>query len=501
VAEVAQARGGLRLENVSKTFPAQRALDGVDLAIGQGEICGLVGANGSGKSTLIKILAGYHQPDPGARASIGGRDLELGSHAAAAAAGVRFVHQDLGLIGTMTVAENLTLDEASGAAWWVRTRRDAARVRELLDEFDLDLDPTQLVDTLSAAERTLLAVVRAIRDGVQRLGILVLDEPTGTLSTDETVQLFEFLRRLRDRGASVLFVTHRLEEVFEIADRVTVLRDGRRVFDAATEDLDQDELVEAMVGRPLEAFYPSPPPVNREILFEVDAVCGPNVDALSFTVHSGEIVGFAGLTGSGRETLAALVSGVVPWSSGEVRIAGEPHTRLDPAAAIARGVAYVPSDRKALGSISDFTVRENLTLPRIPARRSRWLSLRSERAEAATWLSRLKVKPSEPDAGFATLSGGNQQRVILARWLRCGSRVFVLDEPTQGVDVAGKADIYEALTDAARAGAAIAIASTDADELAATCDRVLVLRSGQIRAELFGDALTSHAISHHEHGG
>jgi ribose transport system ATP-binding protein len=494
-------RGGLRLENVSKTFPAQRALDRVDLAIGRGEIRGLVGANGSGKSTLIKILAGYHQPDPGARAHVDGEELELGSHAAAAAAGVRFVHQDLGLVGTMTVAENLTLDETSGAAWWVGRRRDAARVRHLLGEFDLDLDPNQPVDTLSAAERTLLAVVRAIRDGLDQLGVLVLDEPTGTLSTDETGHLFALLRRLRDRGASVLFVTHRLEEIFEIADRVTVLRDGGRVLDAATADLDQHELVEAIVGRPLEAFYSSPPPVNREVLFAVDGVCGPNIDALSFTVHSGEIVGFAGLTGSGRETLAALVSGAVPWSQGAVRIAGQRHTRLDPGVAIAAGVAYVPADRKRLGSISDFTVRENLTLPDIPARRSRWLSLRAERTQTTGWLERLAVKPADPDAGFATLSGGNQQRVILARWLRCRSRVFVLDEPTQGVDVAGKADIYEALTDAARAGAAVVMASTDADELAATCDRVLVLRSGRVRAELHGDALTSHAISHHEHGG
>ncbi len=498
--EVALTLGGLRLESVSKTFPAQRALDEVDVTIAPGEIRALVGANGSGKSTLIKILAGYHEPDAGAQASVGGRPMALGSHAAAHAAGVRFVHQDLGLVGEMTVAENLGLDETTGRRW-LSSRGDRDRARRLAAEFELELEPDRLVADLGAAERTMVAVLRAVRDGLDELGLLVLDEPTGTLSTTETAQLFALLRRLRDRGASVLFVTHRLEEVFEIADTVSVLRDGRSVVDGACSDFDADALVEAIVGRPLDAFYPSPPPPRREVLLEVEDLAGPNVAGLTFAAHSGEILGFAGLTGSGRESVAALVAGVVGWTRGRVRIAGAVREHLDPATAIAAGVAYVPADRKRLGSIAELTVRENLTLPEIPVGRTGWLSLREERAETATWIDRMRVQPRRTDAAFGDLSGGNQQRVILARWLRCGSRVFVLDEPTQGVDVAGKTDVYNALTDAARAGAAVLIVSTDADELAALCDRVLVFRAGRVRTELSGAALTSHAISHHEHRG
>ncbi len=491
----------MRLENVSKTFSGRRVLDGVDLEVAPGTVHALVGANGSGKSTLIKALAGYHAPDAGARGWVGGEEITLGSSAAAADAGVRFVHQDLGLLVDMTVAENLTLDEESGASWWVRNRDDAGRARELLREYDLNLDVGATVSELGAAERTMLAVVRAIRGGLDEVALLVLDEPTGTLSTHETGQLFELLQQLRERSASVLFVTHRLEEVFEIGDRVTVLRDGRKVLDAATLEIDEERLVEMIVGRPLEEFYPDPPPVNRETLLEVKGLSGPNVDSVSFVVHGGEILGFAGLTGSGREVIASLLAGVVPWRAGEMAIEGRRYQRLDPAGAIAAGIGYVPADRKGLGSIGELTVRENLTLPRLPKGAGRWLSLRAERAESVPWLERLAVRPQAPEALFSTLSGGNQQRVILARWLRCGSRAFVLDEPTQGVDVAGKADIYEALVAAARAGACVVMASTDADELVATCDRVLVFGAGRLCAELTGDGLTPHAISHHEHRG
>lgn len=499
--QVVSKKGGLRLENVSKTFSGRCVLSEADLDVAAGTIHALVGANGSGKSTLIKILAGYHGPDSGARGWVGHEQIALGSPTAATDAGVRFVHQDLGLLADMTVAENLTIDEESGASWWVANRNDSRRARELLREYDMEIGVGKTVSELGAAERTMLAVVRAIRDGLDELALLVLDEPTGTLSTEETGQLFELLQQLRGRGASVLFVTHRLEEVFQIADRVTVLRDGRKVLDTATEQIDEAQLVETIVGRPLDDFYPEPPPANREILLEAKGLSGPNVDAVDFVVHGGEILGLAGLTGSGREAIVGLLAGAVPWTAGEVTVAGRTYEQLDPPTAIAAGLAYVPADRKGLGSIGELTVRENLTLPRLTASSSRWLSLRAERAESALWLERLGVRPQAPEAVFSTLSGGNQQRVILARWLRCGSRAFVLDEPTQGVDVAGKADIYQALVAAAREGAAVVMASTDTDELVATCDRVLVFRSGRICAELTAGGLTAHAISHHEHRG
>lgn len=494
-----EARSGLVIERLSKSYTGQLALDSVDYNVGRGEIHALLGHNGSGKSTLIKVLAGYHRPDPGGEAWLDGQPIELGSAASARARGLRFVHQDLGVIREMSVLDNVILGGDYRRGWWVADGFESGDVKRLFDELELEIDPRRRLGDLGPAEQTMVAIARAVRDGVDGNGALLLDEPTATLSDRGTCQLFALLKRIRSLGKPIVYVTHRLNEVLELADRVTVLRDGRRVATEPIAACDHERLVELIVGAAVEEFYAtshSNTPSEDAVLC-ADGLAGGTLRSLSFGVRKGEIVGFAGVEGSGREEVAELLFGGVPWDGGELRWEGTTRTRLDPTTAITAGMAYLPADRKQHGAITAFTVRENLTLPQLRAKGWRWLSLSKERADARRWLERMSITPSDPERSFATLSGGNQQRVLLARWLRCGARLFLLNEPTQGVDVKAKAEIYRELAAAAERGAAILIASADAEDLAATCDRVLVLVRGEVVAELHGSELTVDAIVRH----
>jgi ribose transport system ATP-binding protein len=485
---------GLVIRDLRKSFPGQVALAGADLHLRPGEVHALLGQNGSGKSTLIKILAGFHQPDHVGETRLHGAALALGSTPAAHQAGLRFIHQDLGLVSDLDLVDNLALGGSYEGRWWLSARREAQAARVLLAELGLDLDVRQNVGRLTSAERTMVAVARSLRGGVPSRGILVLDEPTASLPGVDVSRLFGLIRTVAARGTAVLYVTHRIAEVFELADRVTVLRDGRTVFTSAVSEVTSDGLIEHIVGRPLDEFFPEPPPSGLQIALEARDLRTSRMRSVSLRVHSGEILGIAGITGSGREDLAPALFGAIPLGSGQVIVRGRTVAPLDPARAIAAGIAYLPPDRKRESAIPAFTVRENLTLPRLSTRRG-WLGYRRERAETDRWLAALDVRPADADRVLATLSGGNQQKVVLARWLRCSSRVLVLDEPTQGVDVGAKSMIYRSLTDAARQGAAIVVASSDAEELARLCDRVLVMRDGYVGAELSGPSLSADEIS------
>jgi len=486
---------GLVIHGLRKTFPGQVALAGVGLHLRPGQVHALLGQNGSGKSTLIKILAGVHQPDPGASATVNGEPLTLGSPGAAHHAGLRFIHQDLGLVPTLDVVDNLALGQRYQGRWWLSARREAAAARSLLAELEAGIDVSLLAGQLSAAERTIVAVARALRGGVSSSGVLILDEPTASLPAAETGRLFRLVRTVAQRGTAVLYVTHRMSEVFELADWVTVLRDGRAVLNAPVSDVSHDLLIEHIVGRPVEEFYPQPVAPGRDLALTVEGLATARLRSLDLAVRRSEIVGVAGLSGSGREDVAPALGGAIAWTGGRLATGGRVLERLDPPAAIALGIAYLPQDRKRESAIPGFTVRENLTLPQLHTTRGGWLSLRRERADAERWLGRLAVRPPDAERVFATLSGGNQQKVVLARWMRCGARVLVLDEPTQGVDVGAKTMIYQSLTDAAREGAAVIVASSDGEELARLCDRVVVLRDGRAAAELHGAGLTADAIT------
>ena len=487
---------GLRVSHVSKVFQGQRALDDVDIDVRPGEIHALLGQNGSGKSTLIKILSGYHQPEDGAEGWFNGEQLTLGDSDAAYEAGLRFIHQDLGLIQSLSVIDNLALGRKYAGRWWLSDHRERHAAERILAEYSMeDVDVSAPVRSLGPARESMLAIVRAVHSGLGDRGFLVLDEPTAALPEHEVRELFTLLRRLRARGVAILYVTHRLNEVFEIGDRVTVLRDGRRVATKDVADLNHDQLVTMIVGRPLTELFPPLPATSDEVALSVTNLRSQLIAKASFTAHSGEIVGLTGLIGSGYEEILAAVFGAIPRVEGEIHIAGTKLSPDSPADAIEAGVVYAPADRKRLGAMVEWTVRENVTLPAIPSSGPlRWLSDRLEEREIEPWVNSLNVVPAGGERVFSALSGGNQQKVVLARWLRCRPNVMLLDEPTFGVDVGARRGIYDALADAAQGGTAIVISSTDLEELSGVCDRVLIVRDGYVRDELSGEALTTENI-------
>ena len=491
------ARLVLDIRNLSKTFPGTRALDAVDFDLKHGEVHALVGQNGSGKSTLIKILAGYHEADPGCAITLDGASVELHDTSAAYAAGLRFVHQDLGLVPALNAVENLALGRGYITRWagridWKAERRDAeTRMRAIGYNFDV----TRPVSQLAAAERTGIAIARALNQWEQAR-ILVVDEPTASLPRHEVRILFEALNRVREKGLGVLYVSHRLDEVFAIADRVSVLRDGRKVGTFPTSKLDEEQLVGLIVGGvelrpPHDRVYGG----RQEDLLDIRGLRGTVIDNVDLAARTGEVVGIAGLTGSGREEALPLIFGVAS-RGGVVKVAGAP-VAADVGASIDAGMALVPANRHADGSITAMTVRENCVLTDLPSLSDRLLRINKtrERDEVQKWIRTLDVRPPRGDNVFATLSGGNQQKIVMAKWLRREPKVLLLDEPTQGVDVGAKATIHALARDVAASGSAVVIASSDDTELCDTCDRVLVFRDGRIVAEVVGEKMNPEEIA------
>ena len=406
------------------------------------------------------------------------------------------MHQDLGLVGSLNVMENLALgrgftDTRFGRIRWSAERR---RARELLREFGLDIDPRRSVSTLSAAEQAIVGLARALQDWDVAGGLLVLDEPTASLPKPEVQRLFRAVRTVAARGAGILFVSHRLDEVFDLAEWVTVLRDGKTVASRAVEGLSEQALVEYIVGRPLEDLYTDPPEVRGETVFRAEQLWGAVVEDFSLGVRAGEIVGIAGIAGSGRDEIASLLSGGGQRAAGTLKV-GSTAVPKEPRAGQRLGIVFVPADRKLLGSIQTQSVAANITVSRLgPLFRRGWLTSRGMNGDAMKWIRLVELRPADPGRALATLSGGNQQKAVMARVLRLEPRVVVLDEPTQGVDVGAKATIYELLASAAANGAAVIVCSSDAEELANICDRVLVMRHGRLAMELHGNRLTSDTI-------
>ncbi|MDA0166854.1 sugar ABC transporter ATP-binding protein [Solirubrobacter ginsenosidimutans] len=472
------------IEGLSKTFPGLQALQDVGFAAQPGEIVALVGQNGSGKSTLVKILAGVEAPDPGARVDVAGT--------------VHVIHQDLGLIPQLNTVENLDLGlrHGLGAALPTRRREEAEHARALLRQYDAAFDVTVPVGQLTPAERTIVAIARAL-DGWERAkGLLILDEPTAALHSDEVGRLFTAVRRAAAAGAAVIFVSHRLDEVLDLADRVVVLRDGRLVSDAPVAALDHAELVRLIVGAAPQHAAPREPCGPGAVALQVRGLRGGRVRDFQLDLCAGEVVGVSGILGSGREHVGALLFGALPRAGGDVAIGGSTLAGGDPRAAIGAGVAYVPGDRHADGAVMTMLVRENVTLPNLRRlrRRAGRLDGRAERQEVVGWLERIALRPADPERPLELFSGGNQQKVVLAKWLRNDPRVLLLDEPTQGVDVGAKAAVYALVRDAAARGAAVLMASSDTAELASVCDRVLVMRDGTVSADVRGAHLTEERL-------
>lgn len=484
----------LDIELISKTYPGQVALDSASLQVRPGEIHALVGQNGSGKSTLIKLLGGYVKADHGASVSFGGREVDLWALDRDDRQRIRIVHQDLGLVPTLSTVENLGLGHGyrTGSFGQIKWRSEVRRAQELLLAFGLAPDVRKPVATLSAAERAAVAIMRALQDwDTDRPGLLVLDEPTASLNRGEVEALFREVRRIAQQGAGVLFVSHMLDEVLSLADRVTVLRDGKVVAAGEPVDaLDERRLVELIVGRSMSDLYPDTDHVVGRPVMEAEMVVGVALRGVNLKIHEGEVLGIAGLVGSGREEIGGALFGATPRFAGKVLV-DKKKVFATPRDSIIAGVAYVPADRKGVGLDMQERLYQHIPLPRLGPLQGRFrLDQHAARHTASEWATRLDVQPPLLDRRMEKFSGGNQQKAVLARWLRTEPKVLLLDEPTQGVDVGAKAAIYQHVRAAAEGGMAVLVASSDAEELVHLCDRVLVFRSGTVAVELRGNTLT-----------
>jgi ribose transport system ATP-binding protein len=494
----------LRISRLSKSFPGVKALADVSLTVRAGEILAIVGHNGSGKSTLVKVLAGVYEPDPGAVIELCDSDGRVLTNAAAREE-LHFIHQDLGLVDLLTTVENLALSRAPapGRDLLPSRRADEQRhARELIARFGANFDTTVPVGQLSPAERAIVAIARALDGWTKSENVLVLDEPTTAFHGEEVELLFGAIRRAARLGAGIVFISHRLDEVLGLADRVVVLRDGQVTADEATSNLDHDKIVQLIVGRAVDAVKIDQDRRASEPVLVVRDLQGGAIRDLSLTVRAGEIVGVSGILGSGRDELAGLLFGARHRAGGVVEVAGEHLLSDDPVDAIDAGLAFVPADRWRSGAVMSLSVRENLTIPLLGPLRNRFgaLNRRAERVDAASWVRVTGLRPPDPERPVNLLSGGNQQKVVLAKWLRTRPLVLLLDEPTQGVDVGARASIYELIAAAARNGAAVLVCSSDVKELVLLCDRVLVLNDGRVISEVPRHLLTEQRLVRDELG-
>jgi ABC-type sugar transport system ATPase subunit len=498
----------IRLEGLSKTFPGTRALVDVDLDLRAGEVHALVGHNGSGKSTLIKVLSGYHAPDPGATVHIDGHpvsfeELAHGRHGSQTR--LNFVHQDLGLVLELDAIDNLALHGGFsrtrlGRVHWREQRR---RARALMAPFDREFDVTQLMSKVTPVERTIVAVAGALQEWNSGHGVLVLDEPTAVLPPNEVGRLFAIIRGLRERGAAILYVSHRLDEVFELADRVTVLRNGHRVVTRPVDGLTKQELVELMLGDEAKAHYRADLDAagGRPAVLEVRGLRGRYLRDVSFCVRRGEVLGIAGLPADGRDELPRLITDATRAArAGSVRMPEVDDEWVDITSWRSDRVVLLPPDRVREGILGPMSVAENLSLSSLRAFGVGRLAHDRERDFVREWIARMTVTTASPDAPVTTLSGGNQQKVLFGRVLAVNPNVLVMCEPTAGVDIGARQAIYELVAEQVRAGLSVIVSSSDVGDLEALCTRVIVLRDGVMTAELEGDQLTEHHLLHATEG-
>jgi len=470
----------LELRQLTKSFGGARALRGVDFELHAGEVHALLGENGAGKSTLIKIVTGAHQPDDGT-IRIGGETVSSLSPSSARSLGIACIYQQPALFPDLTVAENIGLRlEGASAVRRIDWRAREERARTLLARIGAVISPDAEVRTLSMPEQQLVEIACALGAGAR---VVIMDEPTASLTQKEQHLLFAVVRELRTSGVGIIYISHRLEEIFALADRVTVLRDGQTVGTSPVGDINEAGLIRMMVGREMTQIYPPSESAPREVVLSLrDVGCNASgVQGVTFDVRAGEVFGLAGLVGAGRTELARVLFGITPADTGEIRLNGEPIRPRNPQDAVARGIAYVPEDRRKHGVVLELPIAHNMTMA-IHRRifRGAWLRPNAEHALALDYIRDLAVKCSGPEAPGGSLSGGNQQKVSLARWLATKPRLLILDEPTQGVDVGAKSEIHKIIRRLAHEGLAVLLISSDLPEVLGMSDRIGVMRGGTV---------------------
>jgi rhamnose transport system ATP-binding protein len=473
----------LELRHASKSFGRVRALGDGSLALWPGEVHALLGENGAGKSTLVKLLAGVYQPDSG-ELLVDGVVHQFANPAEARDAGLAVIYQEPTLFADLSIAENIYMGRQPRDRMG-RIRHDEMNreVGALLASLGVNLRAERLVRGLSIADQQVVEIAKALS---LNANVLIMDEPTAALSLTEVERLFAIVRALRERDAAILFITHRLDEVFALTQRMTIMRDGMKVLDAMTADMSIDAIVSKMVGRDLDTFYPKAEVAPGEVRLSVRGLTREGVfKDISFEVRAGEIVALAGLVGAGRSEVARAIFGIDPLDAGEVRIAGKPLQLGKPAASVRAGLALVPEDRRAQGLALELSIARNASLTVLGRlMRHGLISSRSENALAADWGQRLRLKAGDLDAPVGTLSGGNQQKVVLSKWIYSDPDVLILDEPTRGIDVGAKYEIYTIINRLAAEGKGVIVISSELPELIGICDRIYALSEGRITGEL-----------------
>ncbi|MFL6280596.1 MAG: sugar ABC transporter ATP-binding protein [Vicinamibacterales bacterium] len=480
-------------DHISKRFPGARALDGVTFEIASGSCHALCGENGAGKSTLGKILAGIHSPDSG-QLLLFGKAVRFSGPEQALAAGVGMVHQELVFCENLTVAENLCLGRLPASGGFLDRGAMRRKARDMLAAIGAHIDVGQRVGELTTGQQQMLQIASAVGTGAT---IIVFDEPTSSLSQHEAEKLYDLIGQLRTRGVTSIYVSHRMEEIFRLCDTVTVLRDGTHVSTGPTAGLTRAALVQMMIGRPLDEYFPSHVHAQSgDELLRVEALSSARkFQDVSFTLRAGEVLGFAGLVGAGRSEVAQALFGLDSAATGRVFVRGKRIDMTGPRAAMRAGLGLVPEDRKRQGLVLSMTALANTTLP-ILARLSRWsfIRRRSERSLVTSYFERLRVRAPGVEVVTAGLSGGNQQKLVLAKWLAANCQVLILDEPTRGVDVGAKAEIHALIDELASRGAGVLLISSELAEVLNLCTRIIVLRQGRIAGEISRAAATQDGL-------
>jgi len=484
----------LRMENISKTFPGVKALEGIHIEVRKGEVHALVGENGAGKSTLIKILSGVYQPDDGAHIFFGNEEVRDLTPVEAVRQGIAVIYQDFSLFPNLTVAENIAvsqnIEKKRLFVSWKQMRDQAART---LARLGVDIELDQELGRLSVARQQLVAIARALTYEAQ---LIVMDEPTSALSRSEVELLFTIMRSLRDSGISILFISHKLDELFAIIDRLTVIRDGRYMGTYPRDDMDNQKLISLMVGRPVEyTVYPKRT-CNDPVLEVRNLSKRGNFFDVSFTLHRGEILGVTGLVGAGRTEMVQAIFGMNAPDAGTLFIDGKEVIITSSEDAVRSGIGYVPENRLQEGLVLQQSMGNNLVLVTLDALTNRFGALVAERKNKVVddGIQMMAIRPADPEMTVSKLSGGNQQRVVLAKWLAKSPKILIVDEPTNGIDVGAKAEIHKILRDLSEAGMGIILVSSELPEILAIADRILVMRRGRIAGEFDGATATQEQL-------